>query len=95
MKLQDQADFEQALGEAFADAVCPPVPFEDASAHDCVEAVQSVLPGRLDPERFAAIGTAEIEALMQAFADWFECDAPSEAQIRNAIASLLVRWPQG
>ena len=32
-------DFEQALGETFGDYVSPPVPFEDASPHECCEVV--------------------------------------------------------
>jgi hypothetical protein len=32
---QRRRDFEQALGEMFSELVCPPVPFEAASAHEC------------------------------------------------------------
>jgi hypothetical protein len=35
-------DFEQALGETFGDHVSPPVPFEDASPHECCEVVWTV-----------------------------------------------------
>ena len=36
-------DFEQALGETFGDYVSPPVPFEDASPHECCEVVWASL----------------------------------------------------
>lgn len=88
-----QADFEQALGEVFAEAICLPVPFEEASAHECVEAIAGVMGNGLRPERFVGLGDEAIEALGQGFAAWFEGETPSAEQLRSAVARLLRRWP--
>jgi hypothetical protein len=89
----ERADFLQAVGECFADAVCPPVPFEQASAHECREAVELALGHALSPARFRTLDDSEITMLARRFADYFESDAPSVAQIRRAVSALVARWP--
>lgn len=44
-------DFEQAVGETFGEFVSPPVPFEDASPHECCEVVWAVAGRRVTPAR--------------------------------------------
>lgn len=90
----ERADFEQAVGECFADAVCPPVPFEQASAHECFEAVSEVLP-EPSPKDFASLSAEQVDRLALSFSDWFECAPPSRAQVRSSVAALLARWPPG
>jgi hypothetical protein len=88
-------DFEQALGEAFSEFVSPPVPFEDASPHDCCEVVWSVAGSKLTPTGLAALSKAQIAALAEEFGDYFESEAPTVQQIEDAIAHTLARWPVG
>ncbi|CAO4166643.1 hypothetical protein [Methylorubrum aminovorans] len=86
----ERADFEQAVGECFADAVCPPVSFEMASAHECFEAVNAILPD-VSPANLVALRDDQVAALARSFADWFECEAPSELQVRSAVHALRGR----
>lgn len=86
----ERADFEQAVGECFADAVCPPIPFDLASAHECFEAVAAILPD-VSPADLFAVRDDQVAALARSFADWFECDAPSERQVRSAVDALRGR----
>ncbi len=88
-------DFEQALGESFGESVCPPVPFEDASPHECCEVVCSVLGDDVTPADLAALTKAQVAALAQEFGEYFESDPPSVKQIKDAIAQTLARWPVG
>jgi hypothetical protein len=88
-------DFEQALGETFSENVCPPVPFEEASAHECCEVITTVLGDDVTPTDLAALTKAQITALAEEFADFFDCDAPTAKQIKDAIADTLKRWPVG
>ena len=88
-------DFEQALGETFGDCVSPPVPFESASSHECCEVVWQVAGYEVTPARLASLNDAEIAALSVAFGPFFDCDAPSIEQIREAVADTLARWPVG
>ena len=90
-----RAAFEQALGETFGEYVSPPVPFEDASPHECCEVVWHVVGCNVTPETLAAIGDAKIEELARSFGEDFECDPPTADQIRNAISQTLARWPVG
>lgn len=87
-----RADFEQAVGECFADAVCPPVPFELASAHECFEAVSAAFPVS-SPSAFASLTAEQTDRLGKSFAAWFECAPPSRKQLRSAADALLRRWP--
>lgn len=88
-------DFEQALGETFGDFVSPPVPFEDASAHECCEVVWSMTGHGVTPARLAALTKSEIVALARKFGEYFASDAPTVEQIEGAIAYTLWRWPVG
>jgi hypothetical protein len=78
-------DFEQALGETFGDYVSPPVPFEDASPHECCEVVWAVAGRDVTPARLAGLGEDQLSDLA----------APTVGQVRNAIAHTLARWPVG
>jgi hypothetical protein len=88
-------DFEQALGETFGEYVSPPVPFEDASPHECCEVVWTVAGRDVTPARLAALGEDQLSDLARKFGEYFECDAPTVEQVRNAIAHTLARWPVG
>jgi hypothetical protein len=92
---KSRRDFEQALGETFSEHVCPPVPFEDASPHECCEVVWSVVGDDVTPARLAALTRAEIASLAKEFGDYFESDAPAVKQVKEAIAQTLARWPVG
>lgn len=84
-------DFIVAIGESFSDNISPPVPGDDASPHECCEVVISVLGGTLDVSDFACITTNQVTALAQRFGEYFDCDCPSDSQIRYAIEALLTR----
>ncbi|MGO1079130.1 hypothetical protein [Inquilinus sp. CA228] len=93
MDSQARADFETAMGEAFADAVCPPVPFELASAHECCEVLWEVVGPDVTPAALSALPGAKLQELAAAFGRYFECPPPSIDQIGNAISRTLARWP--
>ncbi len=95
MKAEEQwrPEFEQALGESFGEFVSPPVPFDDASPHECCEVVWSLVGRDVTPARLAAMSEAEVVALAQKFGTYFESDPPSPDQVREAIAETLARWP--
>lgn len=88
-------DFEQALGETFGEFVCPPVPFEDASPHECCEVVWSAIGYDLTPTHLASIDDIQIGILARKFGAYFECESPGVVQIKNAIAHIMARWPVG
>lgn len=90
-----RAEFEQAMGESFGDYVCPPVPFEDASAHECCEAVWIALGRNATPTMLASLNTGQIEELREAFGTHFESEKPTAEQIKAAVAATLARWPVG
>lgn len=90
-----QIDFEAALGESFGEHVSPPVPFEDASAHECCEVIRLVLGNTITPERLAKLDGSEVFALAHRFGEYFECEPPSDAQVRASISRTLARWPIG
>ena len=94
---QDQpyADFITAMGESFGDHVCPPVPVDDASPHECCEAVWSLLGTDVTPEMLASLDDSRLDALGIAFGRYFEVAAPTRTQIRAAVAATLFRWPPG
>ena len=68
-------DFEQALGETFGEHVSPPVPFEDASPHECCEVVWAAAGRDVTPARLAALGEDQVSDLARKFGEYFECDA--------------------
>jgi hypothetical protein len=88
-------DFEQALGETFGEFVSPPVPFEDASPHECCEVVWAVAGRGVTPARLAALDDGQVSELARKFGEYFECDAPTVERVRDAIAHTLARWPVG
>ena len=88
-------DFEQAMGEAFGEAVSPPVPFEDASPHECCEVVWTVAGRDVTPRRLAALSAAEVETLAERFGTYFGCEPPTAGRVQEAISRTLARWPVG
>jgi len=88
-------DFEVAMGEEFGALVSPPVPFFEASPHECCEAIWAALGRDVTPRRLARITPSQIEELANAFGTYFECDAPAGMQLMEAIARTLSRWPPG
>jgi hypothetical protein len=88
-------EFEQALGETFGHFVSPPVPFEDASPHECCEVVWKIAGTGVTPKRLANLTEQEIEQLSRRFGAYFGCEAPTVGQIKDAIAHTLARWPVG
>ena len=92
---QWRSDFEQALGETFAEFVSPPVPFEDASSHECCEVAWSVAGRDVTPARLAHLRREQVAALARKFGEYFGGEAPTVDQVRDAIAATLARWPVG
>lgn len=90
---KNHLDFSQALGESFCEAICPPVPFEDASPHDCYEAVRSSLGATPSPLGLASLTDADVAMVAQKLGTYFESEAPTTNQVREAIRKTLVRWP--
>jgi hypothetical protein len=88
-------DFEQAMGEAFGEFVCPPVPFEDASPHECCEVVWEVAGHNATPTGLAALTDVQVVELSRRFGAYFDCEPPTFEQIKGAIAHTLARWPVG
>lgn len=88
-------EFEQAVGECFAESVCPPIPFENMITDVCFEIVEKVTGKPMTPRRLAALKEPEVERLCKAFSAYFETTAPSGAQIRRAVRVALGRWPIG
>ena len=88
-------DFEAAMGEEFGALVSPPVPFFEASPHECCEAIWLVLGRDVTPTALARVSSSQIEKLANAFGTYFECDAPPGMQLAEAIARTLARWPPG
>ena len=83
------------MGEIFADLVSPPVPFEDASPHECCEVIWSVAGSNVTPRGLAALTDAQILVLSQKFGEYFESQSPSVDKIKEAIAQTLAVWPVG
>jgi hypothetical protein len=90
-----RADFETAMGEEFGALVSPPVPFLEASPHECCEAIWLAFGHDVTPRKLASVSDSEIADLANAFGTHFECDAPARMQLREAIARTLARWPPG
>lgn len=88
-----QLDFLTSMGESFSECVCPPVPFEDASPHECCEVICGVLGEAVSPERLAALDKTKLVLLAKAFGKYFESPAPTTQQIQKAIAATIYRCP--
>jgi len=48
-------DFPTAMGESFSDSISPPIPFDFVSAHECYNAVWSVLGEDVTPTKLASL----------------------------------------
>jgi hypothetical protein len=92
---QTRSDFDQALGESFGASISPPIPFDDASPHECCEALWAVLGTNITPTQLAQLSPETIATIAQQFGEYFECEAPTVAQIEGAIDQTLTRWPIG
>ena len=90
-----RTDFEQAMGECFAECVSPPVPLEDTSAHECCEPVWAVAGRHVTPRCLASLREDQIDSLSKKFGEWFDSPAPAVEQVQEAIARILARWPIG
>ena len=88
-------DFEQAMSKPFGEFVSPPVPFEDASPHECCEVVRSVAGHDVTPASLAALNKAQLDTLAWKFGQRFGCDPPTVEQVKDAVAHTLARWPVG
>jgi len=93
MPIHENPDFIQAVGEELSDAVCPPVPFEDASAHECYEALSKALGNEITPVLLKSLSSAQLESVGCALSEYFECGAISVDKVKHAIAGILARWP--
>ncbi len=88
-------DFEQALGETFSEHVCPPIDFEAASPQECSEVVCLVLGDDVTPACLAKVTNEQVRAIADEFAEFFDSNAPTAKQIKDAIRDTLKRWPVG
>ncbi len=72
MQINDQtrSDFDQALGESFGDYVSPPIPFDDASPHECCEALWEVLGPDITPTQLAQRSPETIATIAQTLFRW-------------------------
>jgi hypothetical protein len=86
-------DFHLAAGESFADAICPPVVADQVRPHECCQVLWKVLGETFTPTNLATMSIDGRTELATAFASHFNCDPPSDRQIRNALDATLVRWP--
>ena len=92
---QWRPDFEVAMGESFSDSVSPPVPFEYASTQECCEVVWLVAGRDVTPTRLANLPAEELSQLALRFGTYFECEPPTDEQIKTAVSRTLARWPVG
>jgi hypothetical protein len=88
-------EFLTAMGESFGASISPPVPFDGASAHECYNAVWSVLGQEVTPTSLAHLSQPQLSALAEGIGAYFECDPPTVEQVKLAIARTLHRWPMG
>ena len=95
MNSELRPDFEQAMGESFGDHLCPPVRFEDASAHECCEVLWRSVGRDVTPAKLASLENEQISELSKMFGRYFESEPPTTEQIRAAITATLRRWPVG
>ena len=92
---QREGEFMQAVGESFADCVCPPVPRDDIYIAASWDIICKQLDDKVTPSRFATLNRADFERLRKAFGEYFECKPPSLAQVKLAVQVSLARWPVG
>jgi hypothetical protein len=90
-----RSEFMQAVGECFADCVCPPVPGGNMFVADCWDVVCEAAGPDVTPARLAALTRADLERLRKGFGAYFDCTAPSLRQVKAAITVSLARWPVG
>jgi hypothetical protein len=83
------------MGESFSYSIVPPVPYEDASAHECYNAVWSVLGRDVTPTSLAGLSPSQLSALAAGIGAYFEVEPPTVEQVKDAIAQTLARWPVG
>ena len=88
-------DFLMAMGESFSEALCPPVPFEEGSAHEFCNAVWSVLGRGVTAAGLTALNELQIGALAAGVGKYFGTEPPSREQIKDAIERTVARWPAG
>ena len=88
-----RSGFLSALGEELAEAVSPPVPFVDASPHECCEAARGVLGADLAPPVLAGLDEDGLRRLADALGAWFEVEPPALPRVRHAVERTLARWP--
>ncbi|MCE9547208.1 MAG: hypothetical protein K8T25_17185 [Planctomycetia bacterium] len=93
MAISEDPDFIQAVGEELSYAICPPVPFEDASAHECYEALCRALGQPITTEQLRSFSQKQIETACAGIATYFECEPIGVDRIKQAIAGILARWP--
>ena len=84
-----------ALRFSFGESISPPVPFDSASAHECYNAVWSVLGEDVSPTTLAQLSDPQLSALADGMGTYFESDPPTVEQIKLAIDRTLHRWPVG
>jgi len=92
---QAKIDFEQAMGEAFSDYVSPPVPFDDASPHECCEVLWQILGNGITPTTLSLLSDRQLDEICVEFGEYFECEPPELIKIKAAVEATLSRWPPG
>jgi hypothetical protein len=94
-KRDRQGDFMQAVGESYADCVCPPVPHGNMFVPDCWDVLCDAVGVEVTPARLAALTSADLDRLRTALGSYFQCDPPSLRQVKAAVKVSLARWPVG
>jgi hypothetical protein len=97
LKVDEQTwhEFLTAMGESFGESISPPVPFDRASAHECYNAVWSVLGKEITPTSLACLSRSQLSALADGIGAYFESDPPTLEQVKLSIVRTLHRWPIG
>ena len=72
-----------------------PATFEDASPHECCEAVRDVLGPEAAPPVLAALDENGLRRLAGALGAWFGVEPPALPKVRQAVGRTLARWPAG
>jgi|GEM_PF-1507490 len=85
--------FLTTLGRELSQAISPPVPFDDASAHEAQESVSSVIGSHPTPETLAELTEKQMEEMAVAVGTYFECDTPPAEAMRTAVERILWHWP--
>jgi hypothetical protein len=88
-------DFLAAMGAEFCSQLSPPVPSDEIDPHECCEVIWEVLGDDVTPTDLASLSELQTAALARQFGDYFECDSPTVAQVKDAIERTLFRWPAG